>query len=126
MGAKLLRGSTIVADTTPVTVTGADQDLKVWNIAENKFEAINVMLTVVITTTGTSGVQTLDIEVLNGTTVVFTFNVRTAAAINTHNLPINVDIVKRNKGTISVRLGNGTIDAQTSVLVRAGKLLGID
>lgn len=128
MGAKILRGSTILADTPTVALnpTAADQVIKAWNIAGNKFEYINVQATIVVTTAGGSTAQTLDVEVLNDVAVKYTFNIRAAAAVNIHTLNINVDIKKRNKGTITIQLGNTGAEAVTTVVARAGKLLGID
>lgn len=128
MGYKTLRGLTIAdIPVAPISPTTSDQVLKAWNISENKFEYLKLEAAVIVTTAAGAIAQTLDLEVLNEAVVVATYTVRTAAAVNVHNVAILVFIKKNNKGTITLRLGNaGSADVNATVQIKQATIAGID
>jgi hypothetical protein len=125
----LLDQYTVLADGSGVTPTTADQVLVTITVPEQKshkyywvhFEIEAAMVT-------TPVVQQLDLEILNDTTIVKTFNYSPGATdvVGIHQLGFQHLVAKNTGGTIVLRLGNaGAADVDTTIKVKNVVVAGV-
>lgn len=114
---------TVTADGTGLTPTTANQELASIAIPENKsYQYILVHFAIEVAMVTSPVVQQIDLELLNDSTVVKTFNFSPGAVdvVGIQNFSITFPVAKNNSGTISLQLGNaGAADVDTSIMVKA-------
>lgn len=119
---ELLDSTIVTADAeTPLAPTTANQTLATILIPENHFKHILVHIELEIAMVTTPVVQEIDLELINDSTVIKTFNFSPATTTSLGIWPYSIEfpVAKNNEGEIILQLGNAaTADPDTSFKVK--------
>lgn len=98
------------------------------NISENRFPFLKVTAMVKIVTTGTSTAQTLTFNVIDsvGPTTLQAFTYGATATAQNYLLHISAIYRKNTAGTITLQLGGGTADANTTITLQQWYIEGAE
>jgi len=126
----LLDSMLVTADSSPaLTPSTANQTLATIDVPEGRsYKYILVCCQIEIAKVSSPVVQEVNIEILNDSTVVKTFNwsAQTTSALGIDNLNITWPVAKNNAGTITIQLGNaGAADVDSSFVVKGIWAAGI-
>jgi len=113
---------TVTADGSGLTPTTANQELASIAIPENRsYKYILVHFQVEVAMVSSPVVQQIDLELLNDSTVVKTFNWSAGATdvVGIQDFGITWPVAKNNSGTISLQLGNAAAaDVDSSIMIK--------
>ena len=123
---ELLEASVDNSDPSTITVPNTDTTLKTFNVPENKYTYVLLSASVLVDQTATAAVQTVNIKVKDGTTVVKTYPFKTSASAKYDVVTFSFPVRKTTSGAIVLTVSGGSADANTSVGMKSYWLAGIN
>lgn len=124
----ILDGTVVTADGTGLTPTTANQTLVTIPIPENHYKWLIVNIDLEIAMVTTPVVQQIDLELINDSTVIKTFNFSPGATdvLGIWDYNIRFPVQKNNSGNIILQLGNaGAADVDTTIKAKSVFVEGV-